>query len=61
MHATVHRSLPRGVQSTIASSVGVLVSFAIGALLGVSVWTFALALLVGLLGARITGPSQMRG
>lgn len=54
VHATVHRSLSRGVQSTIASSVGVLVSFAIGALLGVSVWTFALALLVGLLGARIT-------
>lgn len=54
VHATVHRSLSRGVQSTIASSVGVLVSFAIGDLLGVSVWTFALALLVGLLGARIT-------
>lgn len=54
VHATVHRSLSRGVQSTIASTVGVLVSFAIGALLGVSVWTFALALLMGLLGARIT-------
>ena len=54
VHATVHRSLSRGVQSVIASSVGVLVSFAIGDFLGVSVWTFALALLVGLLGARIT-------
>lgn len=31
-----------------------LVSFAIRVLLSVSVWTFALALLVGLLGARIT-------
>ena len=54
VQATVHRSLSRGVQSTVASTVGVLLSFVIGAWLGVSVWTFALALLVGLLGARIT-------
>ena len=54
VHATVHRSLSRGVQTTVASTVGVVVSFVIGAWLGVSVWTFALALLVGLVGARIT-------
>jgi len=54
VHATVHRSLSRGMQATIASTVGVLLSFMVGAWLGVSVWTFALALLVGLLGARIT-------
>nr|WP_245354540.1 FUSC family protein [Brachybacterium sacelli] len=54
VHATVHRSLSRGAQTTVASAVGVLVSFVIGAWLGVSVWTFALALLVGLLGSRIS-------
>lgn len=54
VHATVHRSLSRGAQTTVASTIGVVMSFAIGALLGVSVWTFALALLVGLVGARIS-------
>ena len=54
VHATVHRSLSRGVQTTVASTVGVVVSFVIGAWLGVSVWTFALALAVGLVGARVT-------
>lgn len=53
VHATVHRSLSRGVQTTVSSTIGVLFSFGIGALLGVSVWTFALAVLVGLLAARI--------
>lgn len=54
VHATVHRSLSRGVQTTVASTVGVGLSFLIGAYLGVSVWTFALALFVGLAGARIS-------
>lgn len=54
VHATVHRSLSRGVQTTVASTVGVVMSFVIGAWLGVSVWTFALALVVGLVGARVT-------
>ncbi|WP_193106032.1 aromatic acid exporter family protein [Brachybacterium sp. FME24] len=54
VHATVYRSLARGVQTTIASTIGVAMSFAIGAWLGVSVWTFALALLIGLLGARVS-------
>ncbi|WP_338750241.1 FUSC family protein [Janibacter alittae] len=54
VHATVHRSLSRGVQTTVASTVGVGLSFVIGAYLGVSVWTFALALFVGLAGARVS-------
>lgn len=53
VHATVHRSLSRGAQSTIASTLGVALSFLIGNYLGVSVWTFALALLLGLAAARL--------
>ncbi|WP_172169372.1 aromatic acid exporter family protein [Brevibacterium sp. CT2-23B] len=54
VHATVYRSLSRGAQSTVASAIGVGLSFLIGNYLGVSLWTFALALFVGLLGARVT-------
>lgn len=54
VHATVYRSLSRGAQTTVASAVGVALSFVIGAWLGVNLWTFALALLVGLLGARLS-------
>lgn len=54
VHATVYRSLSRGAQTTVASTVGVALSFVIGAWLGVSLWTFALALFVGLLGARLS-------
>lgn len=54
VHATVHRSLSRGVQTTVASAIGVGLSFLIGVYLGVGVWTFALALFVGLVGARIS-------
>jgi len=54
VHATVHRSLSRGAQTTVASAIGVGLSFLIGAYLGVSVWTFALALFVGLAGARLS-------
>lgn len=54
VHATVHRSLSRGVQTTVASSIGVGLSFVIGYFLGVSIWTFALALLVGVAAARIS-------
>lgn len=53
VHATVHRSLSHGAQSTIASAVGVALSFVIGNYLGVSIWTFALALFVGLAAARL--------
>lgn len=54
VHATVYRSLSRGLQTTIASAVGIALSFAIGVWLGVSLWTFALALLVGMIGARLS-------
>lgn len=54
VHATVYRSLSRGVQTTIASAIGVGISFLIGSYLGVSLWTFALAMLVGLAGARLS-------
>ncbi|MDX2356386.1 FUSC family protein [Dietzia sp. PP-33] len=54
VHATVHRSLSRGVQTTVASAIGVGLSFLIGFYLGVNVWTFALAMFVGLAGARVT-------
>ncbi|WP_252199775.1 aromatic acid exporter family protein [Brevibacterium sp. RIT 803] len=54
VHATVYRSLSRGAQSTVASTIGVALSFVIGHYLGVSIWTFALALLIGLIGARFS-------
>lgn len=54
VHATVHRSLSHGIQTTIASTIGVGLSFVIGYFLGVSLWTFALALLVGVTAARIS-------
>lgn len=54
VHATVYRSLSRGAQSTVASAIGVALSFVIGNYLGVNVWTFALALFVGLVGARLS-------
>ena len=54
VHATVHRSLSHGIQTTIASTLGVGLSFLIGYFLGVSLWTFALALIVGVTAARIS-------
>ncbi|NDK31273.1 hypothetical protein FH975_05720 [Nesterenkonia sp. Hz 6-5] len=54
VHATVHRSLSHGIQTTVASTIGVGLSFLIGYFLGVSLWTFALALLVGVAAARIS-------
>lgn len=54
VHATVHRSLSRGLQTTVASAIGVGLSFVIGFYLGVNIWTFALAIFVGLAGARVS-------
>lgn len=51
--ATAYRTLSRGVQSVIASVLGILVAFAVGMYLGVSVWTYALALLIGLVIAQV--------
>jgi hypothetical protein len=53
VHATVYRSFARGVQTTVSSGLGVLLSYLIGAFLGVELWTFALALLVGLVASRL--------
>lgn len=53
VHATVYRSLARGVQTTVASGLGVGLSFLIGAYLGVNLLTFALAILVGLTASRL--------
>ncbi|WP_232820227.1 aromatic acid exporter family protein [Brachybacterium sp. YJGR34] len=55
VHATVYRSVRHGLQTTVASALGVGLSFLVGALLGVHLWSFALALLVGLLVAKIPG------
>jgi len=53
VHATVYRSLARGIQTTVSSGLGVVLSYLIGAFLGVELWTFALALLVGMVASRL--------
>ncbi len=53
IQATAYRTLSRGAQSTIASVLGIAVTFLVGHYLGVTVWTYALALLIGLAIARI--------
>lgn len=55
VYPTVYQSLLRGAQTTIASWVGVGLSFTIGHLLGVGLWTFALAIVLGLAASRIPG------
>lgn len=52
VHATVYRSFARGAQTTVSSAAGVGLSFVVGHFLGVSPWTFALALLVGMVVSR---------
>lgn len=51
VHATVYRSLSRGFQMTVTTGLGVVLSLLIGSFLGVSLWTFALAMLIGLAGS----------
>lgn len=53
VQVTIYRSVRNGLQTWVASGIGVGVSFLIGSFLGVNVWTFALAVFVGLVGARI--------
>ena len=53
VYPTVYQSLLRGAQSTVASWAGVGVSFLIGNYLGVGVWTFALAIFVGMAASRL--------
>ncbi|MGP5198745.1 FUSC family protein [Brachybacterium alimentarium] len=50
---TVYRSVSHGLQTLVASILGVALSFVIGVGLGVSVGTFALALAVGMLVALV--------
>ncbi|HIW91729.1 MAG TPA: hypothetical protein H9870_08725 [Candidatus Corynebacterium avicola] len=51
--ATTYRTLSRGIQSTIASLLGITVAFLIGNYLGVALWTYALALVIGLVLAQV--------
>lgn len=51
--ATTYRTLSRGAQSVLASLLGILVAFTVGSFLGVSLWTYALALIVGLAIAQV--------
>src|SRR5699024_4860741 len=53
VQVTVYRSVRSGVQIWVASALGVGVAYLVGTFLGVNLWTFALAVFVGLLGARI--------
>lgn len=54
VHATVHRSFVRGVQTMVASVMGVALSFLIGHFVGVNLWSFALAILIGVAAARLS-------
>ena len=54
VHATVHRSLSRGAQTAVPSAVGMGLAFVIMNVLGVNIFTFALALFIGLMGARLS-------
>lgn len=54
VHATVHRSLSRGAQTAVSSAVGMGLAFVVMQFLGVNIWTFALALFIGLMGSRLS-------
>lgn len=58
VHATAFRSLTNGLQMAAASGLGVVLSFLIGQFLGVSVWTMALALFIGVSASYIAGLRQ---
>ncbi|MBR7742730.1 FUSC family protein [Phycicoccus sp. BSK3Z-2] len=53
VHATVHRTLWRGVQTVLAVGVGVVLSLVVVLTMGSSSWSLGVALLVGLLLARL--------
>lgn len=54
VHATVHRSLSRGAQTTVAVVIGMGLAFVMMQVFGVSVWTFGIAIFLGLLGSRLS-------
>ncbi|MGD7001721.1 FUSC family protein [Corynebacterium halotolerans] len=53
VHVTVTRSIKGGLQTLITSVIGVVLSFAIGVYLGVDLWTYALAMLVGMVASLL--------
>src|SRR5690625_6539412 len=53
VHATVHRSLAQGAKTTVTSAIGMGLAFVIMQSMGVNLWTFALALFVGLVGSGL--------
>ncbi|MEG3615438.1 FUSC family protein [Isoptericola haloaureus] len=55
MHETVHRTLWRGAQTVLAVAAGILVSLVVVTFFEATVWSFGLALLVGLLIGRLPG------
>lgn len=55
VYPTVYQSLSHGVQTTVASWLGIGLAFVVGLSLGVDVWTFALTVFIGLLASRIRG------
>ncbi len=55
MMPTVMKSLKHGIQATIASWIGVGLSYLIGSLIGVSLWSLALALFLGMLITKVPG------
>lgn len=55
LQPTVTSSLTSGVQTILASGIGVILSSAVGLYLGVTIWSYALAIFLGLVGSRIPG------
>ena len=55
VHATVYRTLRRGVQQVGATVLGVLVAFALGSLFGLNALSLGLAILVGLIAGSVRG------
>lgn len=53
VHATVYRSMTRGVGTIVSSIIGVVLSYAIGEYLGVNIWTMSAALFIGLCASRL--------
>ncbi len=53
IQVTTLRTISHGMQTTVASFLGIAVTLVVGEVLGLSVWSYALALLVGLIIARL--------
>ncbi|MCK0117536.1 aromatic acid exporter family protein [Isoptericola sp. S6320L] len=53
VHATVYRTVWRGAQTVVAVAAGILVSFVVVELFAATVWSFGLAILVGLVLGRV--------